>query len=111
MNDERIAVHEGTSNIFADLDLPDADELLVKAATASRLIDLINGLGMTQARVAEVLDIDQPKVSALLRGRLRGFSLERLLHFLLVLDQDVEIIVRPKVKDKPHLNVTLGDPR
>jgi predicted XRE-type DNA-binding protein len=111
MNDERIAVHEGTGNIFADLCLPDADELLVKAATASRLIDLIHGLDMTQAQVAEVLGIDQPKVSALLRGRLHGFSLERLLHFLLALDQDVEIIVRPKVKDHSHLNVILGEPR
>ncbi|HXT34984.1 MAG TPA: helix-turn-helix transcriptional regulator [Chloroflexota bacterium] len=111
MNDEHMTVHEGTSNIFADLGLPDADELLVKAATASRLIDLINGLNMTQAQVAEMLDIDQPKVFALLGGRLHEFSLERLLQFLLALDQDVEIIVRPKVKDHSRLNVTVGEPR
>jgi predicted XRE-type DNA-binding protein len=105
MNHEQIEVHQGSGNVFADLGLPDAEELLVKAATASRLIDLINGLGMTQAQVAEVLDIDQPKVSALLRGHLRGFSLERLLHFLMALDQDVDIVVRPKATNHPHVNV------
>jgi predicted XRE-type DNA-binding protein len=105
MNHEQIEVDQGSGNVFADLGLPDAEELLVKAATASRLIDLINGLGMTQAQVAEVLDIDQPKVSALLRGHLRGFSLERLLHFLMALDQDVDIVVRPKATNRPHLSV------
>lgn len=105
MNDEQIAVRTGSGNVFADLELPDADELLVKAAVVSRLVDLITGLAMTQAQIAEVLGIDQPKVSALLRGRLRGFSLERLLHFLMALDQDVDIIVRPKANEHPHLNV------
>jgi predicted XRE-type DNA-binding protein len=93
VNDEKIAVHMGSDNVFADLELPDADVLLVKAAVASRLIDLVSGLPMTQAQVAEVLGINQPKVSALLRGRLRGFSLERLLHFLMALVQDVDIVV------------------
>lgn len=104
-HDEYIPVHEGSGNVFADLGLPDADELLVKAAILSRLIEIINDLDMTQARVAEVLGIDQPKVSALLRGHLRGFSLERLLHFLLALDRDIEIIVRPKQDDRPHVSV------
>ncbi|SRR5579883_1163256 len=105
MNKEQIAVHEGSGNVFADLGLPDAEELLVKAAVASRLVDLIAGSGMTQAQVAAVLGIDQPKVSALLRGRLRGFSLERLLSFLIALDQDVDIVVRPKAAEQPQLSV------
>lgn len=103
--EEDIAVHEGSSNVFADLGLPDADEMLVKAAVLSRLVDIIDGLDMTQTEVASVLGIDQPKVSALMRGRLHGFSLERLLQFLLALDRDVEIVVRPKRKDRPHLSV------
>ena len=105
MSDEHIEVREGSGNVFADLGLPDADELLVKAAVVSRLIDIISGLGLTQTQVAEMLGIDQPKVSTLVRGRLRGFSLERLLHFLMALDQDVDIVVRPKTNDHAHLNV------
>jgi predicted XRE-type DNA-binding protein len=88
MNEDQIAVHEGSGNVFADLGLPDPEELLVKAAAVSRISDLIKERGITQAQVATLLGIDQPKVSALLRGRLRGFSLERLISFLIALDQD-----------------------
>lgn len=105
MNEDQIAVRESSGNVFADLGRPDADELLVKAAVVSRLIDIFTDRGMSQVQVAAALDIDQPKVSALVRGRLRGFSLERLLHFLMALDQDVDIVVRPKANDHPHLNV------
>jgi predicted XRE-type DNA-binding protein len=105
MNEEQIAVHEGSGNVFTDLGLPDAEELLVKAAVVSRLSDLIVGRGMTQAQVATLLGVDQPKISALLRGRLRGFSLERLLSFLIALDQDVDIVVRHKAEEHPRLSV------
>jgi len=105
MNKEQIAVHEGSGNVFADLGLPDAEELLVKAAVVSRISDLIVGRRMTQMQVATLLGIDQPKVSALLRGRLRGFSLERLLSFLIALDQDVDIVVRPKAAQHSQMTV------
>jgi predicted XRE-type DNA-binding protein len=105
MTNEQIAVYEGSGNVFADLGLPDADELLVKAAMVSRLIDIINERGLTQTQAATVLGIDQPKVSALMRGHLRGFSLERLLHFLIALGRDVDIVVRPKAHDHARLNV------
>ena len=105
MNEEQIPVHDGSGNVFADLGLPDADELLVKAAVVSRLVELIADLGITQAQAATLLGIDQPKVSALLAGRLRGFSLEQLLNFLTALDQDVDIVVRPKANHHAHLKV------
>jgi predicted XRE-type DNA-binding protein len=53
---------------------------------------------MTQAAAAEVLQIDQPKVSALVRGRLAGFSLDRLVRFLVLLGSDVEIVVKPRTR-------------
>jgi predicted XRE-type DNA-binding protein len=105
MNEDQIAVHEGSGNVFADLVLPDPEELLVKAAAVSRISDLIRERGITQAQVATLLGIDQPKVSALLRGRLRGFSLERLLSFLIALDQDVEIVVHHKTERQATLTV------
>ena len=89
-------VTRGSGNVFADLDLPDADELLVKAGLAHRIGMLIDGL--TQAEAAKRLRIDQPKVSRLLRGELYGFSTEQLMRFLNELGQDVAIEVRGAAK-------------
>ena len=85
----------GSGNVFADLGVPEPEEALAKAALAHQIAELVARRGWTQARAAEALGIDQPKVSALLRGRLAGFSIERLLRFLTALDQDVAIVVGP----------------
>lgn len=87
---------ESSGNVFADLGLPDADELLARADLALQIGRIVEERGLTQAQAAEVLGVDQPKVSALVRGRLEGFSIERLTRFLNALGQDVEIVVRPK---------------
>jgi predicted XRE-type DNA-binding protein len=81
-------------NVFADLGVPHAEEALAKAELAHRIIVLIQERGLTQAQAAQLLKIDQPKVSALVRGRLAGFSIERLLRFLLLLGQDIQISVQ-----------------
>ena len=88
-------VHPSTGNVFADLGLPDADELLGKAELAHRICELIRAARLTQAQAATRLGIDQPKVSALMRGKLEGFSTDRLLRFITALDQDVLISIRP----------------
>jgi predicted XRE-type DNA-binding protein len=82
--------------VFADLGVPGADEALAKAELARRICALLAERKLTQARAAAVLGIDQPKVSALVRGKLEGFSTDRLFRFLNALGQDVEIVVRPK---------------
>lgn len=92
---DAIKFEEGTGNVFADLALPDAEERLAKAELALRIAQAIQSRKMTQAAVAVMLGIDQPKVSRLLRGQLSGFSAERLMHFLTLLGRDVEIIVKP----------------
>jgi predicted XRE-type DNA-binding protein len=94
-------VTEGSGNVFADLGLPDADILLVKAEIASRISDVIDARKLTQAQAAQILGIDQPKVSALVRGKLPGFTLDRLLRFLNDLDVNVEIRLTP-AKGKAH---------
>lgn len=91
-----------SGNVFADLGLPDADELLAKADLAIRISGIIDERELTQAEAAELLGIDQPKVSALVRGRLEGFSIERLTRFLNALGQDVEIVVRPMPRSQRH---------
>ena len=85
----------GSDNVFDNLGLAEPEEALTKAALAHQIAEIVSAHGWTQAQAAAALRIDQPKVSALLRGRLAGFSIERLLRFLTALDQDVAIIVGP----------------
>lgn len=93
-NDTRM--REGSGNVFVDLGLPDADQLLAKAELAHRITVIIRKRHLSQTEAARLLGVDQPKVSALLRGRLSGFSTERLIRFLNALGRDVEIVVRRK---------------
>src|SRR4051812_39051769 len=90
-----VPIFRGSGNVFADLGLPDADEALAKASLAHRIATLIESAGWTQTQAARKLGIDQPKISALLRGRLAGFSIERLFKFLNELGQDIQITIRP----------------
>ena len=88
---EEIKVQISSGNVFADLGLPNPEERLVKAELASLISSAIKQKNLTQMEAAELLGIDQPKVSALTRGRLSGFSTARLLRFLNALSNDVEI--------------------
>lgn len=85
-----------SGNIFADLELANSSELLIKAELVRQISQLVGARKLTQTEAAEILGIDQPKVSALLRGKLSGFSTERLFRFLNALGSDVEIRVIPK---------------
>src|SRR5437588_12840332 len=95
---ERIRVERGSGNVFADLSLPNPDLALAKAEVVRRIRELIADRGLTQAKAAELLGLDQPKVSALVRGRVEGYSIDRLFRFLNALGQRVEITVRPSVQ-------------
>ena len=86
----------GSGNIFEDLGLENPDELLVKAELARRISGIITSQNTTQAEATEILGIDQPKVSALINGKLSNFSTIRLFRFLNALGRDVEIVVKPK---------------
>ncbi|MDO8666530.1 MAG: helix-turn-helix transcriptional regulator, partial [Gemmatimonadales bacterium] len=99
------AVHQAGDNIFADLGRPNADELLAKAELSRTIRHLIAALGLTQAKAAGVLGISQPDVSNLHRGRLAGFSMERLYRFLNSLGQDVRIVVQPKPRSRARATV------
>jgi predicted XRE-type DNA-binding protein len=97
--DNRVQFISG--NVFADLQLENADELLVKAELVRQISELITVRSLTQTEAAELLGIDQPKVSALLRGKLSGFSTERLFRFLNALGSDVEIRVTVHSASQP----------
>ncbi|MGA2218714.1 MAG: helix-turn-helix transcriptional regulator [Terracidiphilus sp.] len=89
-------VIRSSGNVFADLGLPDAAELQTKARLCAALNRIVERQRLGQAQVAVALGINQPKVSALLHYKLDGFSVERLMHFLVALDHDVEILVKAK---------------
>jgi predicted XRE-type DNA-binding protein len=74
---------------------PCPEELLAKAKLVQRICDIIAERKLTQAKAAAVLGIDRPQVSALIRGRLDDFPIDRLFRFLNALGRDVEIIIRP----------------
>jgi predicted XRE-type DNA-binding protein len=87
-------VTRGSGNVFADLGFENPDEELLKAQLALRVRTLIEAQELTQAKAAKVLGVAQPDVSAIVNGRVAGFSLERLFGFVRRLGDDVEITVR-----------------
>ena len=99
---KRIAerVKPSSGNVFADMGLPDAAELGTKARLGAAIHRIVERRGLTQAQIAAVLEINQPKVSALLNYRLEGFSVERLMRFLVALGHDVEIVVKEKPRSR-----------
>jgi predicted XRE-type DNA-binding protein len=88
----------GSGNVFADLGHPRPAEAIAKAELARKIGAIIERKGLSQVAAAEVLEIDQPKVSALVRGRLTGFSLDRLVRFLVLLGSDVQIVVKSRAR-------------
>ena len=109
VSDERndIPVTRGSGNVFADLGMSNPEERLAKAQLASLIDDAIRERALTQQDAAALMGIDQPKVSHLLRGRLSGFSTQRLIDFLNALGRDVEIVVRaaPKSRKRGRMHV------
>jgi predicted XRE-type DNA-binding protein len=106
LHDEISAV-ASTGNVFADMGLPDAEELLIKSNLAMKINNIIEKRHLSQTQAAAILGIPQPKVSMIQHGKLRGFSLEKLCHLLTLLGRDVEIVVKSRKKDGVgHLRVT-----
>jgi len=86
----------GSGNVFKDLGLKNAEELLAKAKLAARIVQILEERQVTQTQAAKLLGIDQPKVSSIYRGRLDDFSVERLMRFLTALHRDIRIVVSEK---------------
>ena len=95
-----IEIEKGSANVYADLGRADADAMLVKAQLASKIADIMKRRRLTQVAAAELFGMPQPKVSAMLNGRFRGISEERLMRCLLALGQNVQIVVKPARKGK-----------
>src|SRR5580700_7931261 len=100
-----LEMEQGSGNVFADLGLADADEHLIKASLVVKIDQTIRQRHLTQTAAAQLIGIDQPKVSAMLAGQFRGYSVERLMRFLVALGHDVEIVVKPRKRGSAELRV------
>ena len=107
-----ISVTASSGNVFADLGFAEPEDELTKAQLASHIRQIIRRRHLTQVAAAALMGIDQPKVSALLNGRLANFSSERLMRLLTALGQDVEIVVKAKPRTRQHGRIrVLGEAR
>ncbi len=97
-----------SGNVFADLGLPRSEEALAKAELAQKIITILRERRLTQTQAAELLGVDQPKISALTRGRISGFSIERLLRFLVLLGHDVEITVKSRPRSRAQARLLVA---
>jgi predicted XRE-type DNA-binding protein len=100
-------IRRGGTNVFADLGRPDAENHFVKAQLVSRMMDIMKARNLSQTALADIVGIAQPDVSNLIRGRFRGYSIDRLMSFLVALDQDVEIVVRRKPRGRTDARLTV----
>jgi predicted XRE-type DNA-binding protein len=98
-------IERGTGNVFSDLGLLDAAERQTKTRLALALNRIIKDQALKQVDAARLLGVPQPKVSALVNYRLDGFSVEKLMDFIVALGRDVEIIVRPTRGDAARVLV------
>ncbi|MEX0979443.1 MAG: helix-turn-helix transcriptional regulator [Gemmatimonadota bacterium] len=110
--EERKPFTQGSGNVFTDLDIPEPDVALAKANLADAIGETIARRKLTQTEAADIMNVDQPKVSLVVNGRLDGFSQDRLVRFLTALGGDVEIMMRlPANSDrveKGRLSVTVS---
>ena len=107
--EDKIRVKPGSGNVFADLGFDEPEEELTRAQLASHIRQIIKRRRLTQATAASLMGIDQPKVSALVNGRLANFSSERLMRLLTALGQDVEITIKAKPRSRAHGRIRVVD--
>lgn len=98
---------KGSVNVYADLGITDADEMLVKAQLAEKIGEIIKHRKLTQTQASTLLGMTQPKLSNMLRGRFRGISEAKMLECLTLLGRDVQIIVRPAARARKTGNVSV----
>lgn len=95
------AVSDSSGDVFADLGVVVDEQERLKLEIAIAISGIIERTGKTQSEVAAIIGADQGKVSNLVRGRLKGFSVDRLMQYLLRLGYDIDVhITRRKARSK-----------
>ncbi len=103
-------IEHGSTNVYADLGMANAEEMLIKAQLATKIGDIVRRRKLTQVQAAELLGITQPKLSGLLRGQFRGVSETKMLECLTRLGRDVKIVVKavPRSRTEGHVSVVFA---
>jgi len=101
---------KSSGNVYADLGLPDAEEMLVKARLAAKIGEIIKHRHLTQQQAAEILSMPQSKISNMLRGNFRGISESKMLECLNLLGRDIEIVIKkaPRNHDTGQTSVVFA---
>ena len=107
---KKIKFEKSSGNVFADLDLPDAEELLLKAKLGFAVFQIIEERELTQAEAADILGVKQPEISRLKNGKFNHYSVERLLIFLTRLNRDIEIRPVPTENKVGEIRVVKAEP-
>ncbi len=93
-------IQRGSENVFRDVGVSHPERTYARAQVMFLISDIIRKRDLTQKKAAEILDISQSKVSCLMNGKLSKFSMDYLFELLNALDNDVEIIIKPKTKEE-----------
>ena len=103
-------IERGSTNVYANLGMANAEEMLVKAQLATKIGDIIKRRKLTQVQAAELLGISQPKLSGMLRGQFRGISESKMLECLTRLGRDIQIVVKsaPRSRAEGHVSVVFA---
>ena len=105
---KKIEFEEGSGNVFADLELTDADELYARAQIGFGVYKILKDEGLKQRQIAELLGIPQPEVSHLMNGHFSRFTTDKLLEFLRRLDRKVTIRITPHKPGEPYQEIGFG---
>jgi len=89
-----IEIEPSSGNVYADLGIPDAEEMLVKAKLAAKIGEILESRGWSQQHAGQILGIPQPKLSKMLRGQFRGISEAKMIECLTRLGRDIQIVIR-----------------
>jgi predicted XRE-type DNA-binding protein len=100
-------IEKGSMNVYADLGVADSEQMLVKAQLAAKIAEIIELRNLTQTQAASLLGMTQPKLSNLLRGRVRGISEAKMIECMTLLGRDVQIVVKPVSRSRKTGHVSV----
>lgn len=92
---EEIEITPSSGNVYADAGYSNPEEAMAKADLAILIAETIKSKKLTQKKAAALIGVDQPKISAIIRGQLSGFTIDRLFRFLTALGVDIIIEAKP----------------
>ena len=110
MTEEKIEVEKGSGNIFQDLEFPNPEEYRTKVRLSLIINSILTQSGLTRDAAAELLELSDPAITALLDGRLDDFSIESLFLLIRKLDCDVKIVVNGKPTYNPAAEISISIP-